>query len=62
MSLKPKSTVSDKEYNEVVSHKPNDTELYYNHGIAYYKKREYDKAIADYNEDVKCEPDHAKAH
>lgn len=34
MSLKPKSTVSDKEHSEVVAHKPNDTKTYYNRGNA----------------------------
>lgn len=44
------------------THKPNDTESYYNRGIAYYKKRDYDKAIAAFSEVVKRKPDHADAY
>ena len=44
------------------THKSNDTESYYNRGIAYYEKREYDKAIADFSEVIKREPDHADAY
>lgn len=43
-------------------HKPNDTEAYYNRGIAYYKEHEYDKAITAFSEVIKREPDHAEAY
>lgn len=39
----------------MVKRKLNDTESYYNRGIAYYEKREYDKAIADFSEVIKRE-------
>ena len=62
MNLKLKSTFSDREFDEVVTYKPNDTESYYNSGIANYKKREYDKAIADFSEVIKREPNHVDAY
>lgn len=40
----------------MVTHKSNDTKVYYNRGMADYKKREYDKAIADFSEVIKHEP------
>ncbi|MCY3740628.1 MAG: tetratricopeptide repeat protein [Candidatus Poribacteria bacterium] len=46
----------------MVTHKPKDTESYYNRGIAYYEKREYDKAIADFSEVIKRNSDHADAY
>jgi len=46
---------------EVVTHKPNDTESYYNRGIAYYEKREYDKVITNFSEVIKREPNRADA-
>ena len=44
------------------THKPNDTESYYNRGIASYEKREYDKAIADFSEVIERDPSHADAY
>ena len=46
----------------MVTHKPKNTQSYYNRGMAYYKKREYDKAIKNYNEVIKREPDCAEAY
>ena len=46
----------------MVTHKPKDTESYYKRGIAYYKKREYDKAIADFSEVIKRDPHFAEAY
>ena len=37
-------------------------ELYYNRGIAYYEKREYDKAIAEFSEVIKRNPNHVDAY
>lgn len=36
--------------------------VYYNRGIAYYKKREYDKAIADFSEVIKRKSNNADAY
>lgn len=36
----------------MVTHKPNDAKSYYNRGMAYYKKREYDKAIKGYSMEI----------
>ena len=47
---------------EVGTHKPNDTESYYKRGIAYYKKREYDKAIADFSEVIERDSNHAESY
>ena len=44
------------------TYSPNDAKSYYNRGIAYYEKREYDKTIKDYNEVIKREPDSAEAY
>lgn len=42
----------------MVTCKSNDTESYYNRGVANYEKREYDKAIANFSEVIKREPNH----
>ena len=47
---------------EMLKRKHNDAESYYNRGNASYKKREYDKAIADFSEIIEREPDHAEAY
>ena len=36
--------------------------LYYNRGIEYDEKRDYDRAIADYNEVIRLDPIYAKAY
>ena len=36
--------------------------LYYNRGIEYDEKRDYDRAIADYNEVIRLDPKDAKAY
>ena len=46
----------------MVTHKSNNTESYYNRGIASYKKREYDKAIIEFSEFIEREPDCAEAY
>ena len=46
----------------MVRHKSNNTESYYNRGMTNYEKGEYDKAIADFSEAIKREPDHADAY
>ena len=45
-----------------MTHEPDDTKAYYNRGIAYYKKREYGKAIAAFSEVIKREPAHSAAY
>lgn len=39
-----------------------DAEAYYNRGIAYDNKGEYDRAIADYNKALEINPRHAGAY
>ena len=39
-----------------------DAETYYNRGIAYYGKGEYDRAILDYNEALEINPRYAEAY
>src|SRR5579859_5402703 len=42
--------------------KPDDTQAYYNRGIADAKKGNYAKAISDYNEAIRLKPDNAEAY
>ena len=44
------------------NHKPNDAKTYYNSGMAYYKKQEYDKAITAFSEARKINPDYSEAY
>jgi tetratricopeptide (TPR) repeat protein len=41
---------------------PNDAEAYYNRGLAYQLKKEYDKAIADYTKAIEINPNDAEAY
>jgi tetratricopeptide (TPR) repeat protein len=36
------------ESTQALSRNPNDAEAYFNRGYAYFKKKDYDRAIADY--------------
>lgn len=45
---------------DIIAH--NYTKAYYHRGVAYDKKREYNKAIKDYNEVIKRDPDYAEAY
>lgn len=38
------------------------SKAYYDRGIAYYKKHEYDKAIVEFSEVIKHHPNHVKAY
>jgi len=44
------------------SEKSQSAEFYYNRGITYYKKGQYDQAILDYTKALEINPRHAKAY
>lgn len=46
----------------MMTHKPNDTKVYYNRGMAYYKEREYDKAITAFSEAIQRDPSCVEAY
>jgi len=50
--------VNKKNYND----NSKDANLYYDQGNNYYKKGDYDKAIADYSQVIKLDPNHANAY
>ena len=41
---------------------PNDADAYYNRGVAYAKKGDFDNAIKDYNTAIQLNPDDADAY
>ena len=41
---------------------PNDAEVHYSYGIAYRKKGDHDRAIAEYTKAIELKPDHAGAY
>ena len=47
---------------QMMLHKPNDTEAYYNRGMAYYKEHEYDKAITAFSEVIKLHPEFTEVY
>ncbi len=47
--------------NEVLKLVPNDPYAHDNIGLIYLKRKQYDKAIAEYNASLKVDPDRARA-
>jgi tetratricopeptide (TPR) repeat protein len=45
------------QYSEAIKSNPNDAEAYLGRGDAYYEKKDYDKAIADYTQGIRLDPD-----
>jgi regulator of sirC expression with transglutaminase-like and TPR domain len=42
--------------------KPADAEFYYERGLSYFAKSDYDRAVADYNTAIELDPDYAAAY
>ncbi|WP_088240111.1 tetratricopeptide repeat protein [Calothrix rhizosoleniae] len=49
-------------YNRLLNHQPNNTELYYQRGLARYEIGDYEGAIADYNQVIQINPHHSQAY
>ncbi|HKS39781.1 MAG TPA: tetratricopeptide repeat protein [Blastocatellia bacterium] len=50
------------DYDNAIRFKPDDASAYYNRGVAYGKKGDYDRAIADYDNAIRLKPDDASAY
>ena len=46
----------------LINNNPNDAVAYYNRGIEYEGKHDYDRAIADYSKCISIKPDYARAY
>lgn len=49
-------------YNKILEENPNDTEVYYKRGLAYYHKEFYDHAITDFTKALKLNPKYVEAY